>query len=280
MLRRSRPPERSSRSSAPSVCGAAVIVVSNSFKQNTKQWYAWRDQGLGASDAPSVMGLSPWTTAFELWAVKAKLMPKPEANAFAVAAMQRGRDMEPDMIRWYEQKTGKTVTRDVNVEHPTHPFLRASLDGWVGDEQTVVEGKCPGKTGLEEAKSMRVPKAYLAQVYMQLAVTGASKLDFVTYAGKGTGYFDGEDGIITTIRPDFGYQEELVRRMVAFWQAVQTKTAPEVTQKDLDRLDKQLKPVQDRLSTMLAFRNLLTSLLPQGSVGTEGSGTDSPAEED
>ena len=30
------------------------------FQQGTKAWHEWRSQGIGASDAPAIMGENPW----------------------------------------------------------------------------------------------------------------------------------------------------------------------------------------------------------------------------
>lgn len=40
------------------------------MKQNTKEWLEWRSQGIGASDAPIIMGASPWKTPYKLWLEK------------------------------------------------------------------------------------------------------------------------------------------------------------------------------------------------------------------
>lgn len=38
--------------------------------QNTQEWEKFRLQKIGASDAPIIMGVSPWKTPFQLWLEK------------------------------------------------------------------------------------------------------------------------------------------------------------------------------------------------------------------
>ena len=35
--------------------------------QKTQEWLIWRAQGIGASDAPIIMGVSPWSNIIALW---------------------------------------------------------------------------------------------------------------------------------------------------------------------------------------------------------------------
>ena len=39
------------------------------INQNTDEWLIWRNTGLGASDAATILGKNPYQTAFDLWEV-------------------------------------------------------------------------------------------------------------------------------------------------------------------------------------------------------------------
>ena len=41
-----------------------------SVEQGSKEWLALRNNKIGASDAPIIMGESSWTTPFQLWQIK------------------------------------------------------------------------------------------------------------------------------------------------------------------------------------------------------------------
>jgi hypothetical protein len=61
------------------------------FEQSTEEWLSWRRGGIGASDAPVVMGLSPWQKEGELLLLKTGQRLERPAND----AMQRGKRLEP-----------------------------------------------------------------------------------------------------------------------------------------------------------------------------------------
>src|SRR5258707_2224039 len=72
------------------------------LKENTPEWHRWRLQGLGASDAPVVMGDAPFRTRRFLWSVKTGL-----ARESAVGpAARRGRALEHAARSAYERHTG------------------------------------------------------------------------------------------------------------------------------------------------------------------------------
>ena len=37
-----------------------MSYIKVSIQQGTKEWLEWRSQGIGASDAPAIMGENPW----------------------------------------------------------------------------------------------------------------------------------------------------------------------------------------------------------------------------
>jgi putative phage-type endonuclease len=218
--------------------------IANKLPQNGAEWLAWRKSGLGASDAPVVMGVSPYTSRFELWCEKTGMADRPDFHPMAIKAMARGTLLEPEARECYEKKVGAKFDANINVIHERYDFIRASLDGYSKDLNAIVEIKCPGKVDLEEARKGRVPKKYLPQVQLQLLVTGADYCDYFTY--------DGTDGITVKVLPDLRYQQQLEDEMVGFWQLIQSKNPPLLTDKDVlkclktvETLDEKLKKARD-----------------------------------
>jgi len=60
------------------------------LKQNTPEWHRWRLEGIGASDAPVVMGDAPFRTRRFLWSVKTGLARESGGGP----AARRGRALE------------------------------------------------------------------------------------------------------------------------------------------------------------------------------------------
>jgi putative phage-type endonuclease len=221
--------------------------IANDLPQNGAEWLKWRKSGLGASDAPVVMGVSPYTSIFELWLEKTGLGERPDFHPMAVKAMVRGTLLEPEARKCYEQMVGGHKFDVINVIHPQYDFIRASLDGYNQQFNRIVEIKCPGKVDLAEAAKGRVPKKYLPQVQLQLLVTGAAACDYFTY--------DGSKGIIVEVLPNVNYQLMLEAYMVSFWNLVQTKECPILTTKDVLKLSKALDDQRDKVKKLTDLYN-------------------------
>ncbi len=72
------------------------------LRQNTSQWHRWRQQGLGASDAPVIMGDAGFKTPRMLWSIKTGRMQEDAPGP----AARRGRELERRARRAYEQEVG------------------------------------------------------------------------------------------------------------------------------------------------------------------------------
>jgi putative phage-type endonuclease len=203
-------------------------------KQNTKEWREWRNKGLGASDAPIVMGVSPWTSRFELWSYKTGLIQRSEPNGFQVAAMQRGHDLEPEARRRAEEVYLKAKFPATSFEHSEHSFLRASLDGYNAETNSNLEIKCPGKADHQTALEGRVPKKYIPQIQMQMLVSGAHLTYYFSWDGK-------DSDILITVQEDKRYQEVLLQEMRSFWNLIQSGVPPEISEKETKQLLSQLE---------------------------------------
>lgn len=232
---------------------------SNDLKQGSREWLNYRKGGIGASDAPAVMGESPWNTRFELWAYKTDRLQPPDSHPIAVAAMQRGQKLEPVARALYIERTGIQV-EPANFEHPEFPFMRASLDGWNQDSKHILELKAPGKKDLAEARKGKIPKKYYWQLVQQMACADAETCDYVT--------FDGEDELtIIPFQRDKKAEKQLIEAVSQFWDLVQTNTPPDVDHNDLDRLVQRLKTEQERVAKSMDALYLLNDCLLKGSSG-------------
>jgi len=56
------------------------------LRQNSTDWHDWRRGGLGSSDAPVVMGNSPWMTPRKLWSIKTHRIDEADPDNIATAA--------------------------------------------------------------------------------------------------------------------------------------------------------------------------------------------------
>lgn len=225
-------------------------------KQGSKEWRTWRGKGLGASDAPAVMGASPWTSRFELWLEKTGLGTRPPANEYQLAAMRRGNELEPVARDLFEKKVGKLFP-SISGEHDEHPYLRASLDGYNEETNSMLEIKCPSKVDHTKALDGKVPDKYVAQLQMQFLVCGATKAYYVSYDGL-------QSLAAVEVSPDAKYISLLQMELIAFWKLVQTKVPPEVTREDAQKLVKMVVDNMDGLNTAVNTLRVLLDVPKQG----------------
>ena len=182
--------------------------------QNTEAWASYRKGKVGASDAPVIMGVSPWKTITQLWEEKCGL----KTNDYTNAAMQRGHDMEPIALAAYNRRTGNNSEPKVLV-HPDLPWMSCSLDGLSEDGTIATEIKNPGIADHELAKSGKVPEKYYPQLQHQLAILGHYVIHYYSFR-------DGDEVLIEVPRDD-AYIAELINKELAFWKCVKNFEMPD-----------------------------------------------------
>jgi putative phage-type endonuclease len=175
--------------------------------QGTPAWHDWRNQGIGASDAPSVMGENPWKSRNRL--LNEKLNGSISGSN---QAMARGTELEPEARSCYERATGIRV-RPACLQSLQFDWFRASVDGLAYDNNSVVEIKCGNSVYRHAACEHQVPRYYYGQLQHILAVTGLSRIDFWCY-------LPGHPEVRLRIDRDDSYIDKLVDAEMAFWQEI------------------------------------------------------------
>ncbi len=189
------------------------------IKQNTQEWLDLRKNHIGASDAPVILGQSPWKTAFQLWEEKLGLREVPQMNA----AMKRGHELEPIARQAYNDYTGNCAEPEV-VFHPEHKWMMASLDGLSLDRSVIVEIKCPGQADHDLAAEGKIPVKYYAQLQHQLATIGLNLLHYFSYK-------DGEFHLVE-VEADEGFIRGLYKKEMDFWKKMQDFEPPALQERD------------------------------------------------
>jgi putative phage-type endonuclease len=139
-------------------------------------WHTWRRNGLGGSDVAAILGLSPWTSPWSLWADKAGLTERTDSTD----AQEFGHWIEPYLAHKFTEKTGLTVVGEQTMcGHPEHGWMRCTVDGFAGyDFQTPEE--LDGYEGKSTSDSpwSEVPVYYQCQAQWTMAVTGTRAVWF------------------------------------------------------------------------------------------------------
>ena len=183
------------------------------LEQGTSAWLDWRDQGIGASDAPAIMGENPWKSAARLMREKLGEVKKFSGNA----AMRRGNELEPLARRRYERLSGVSVD-PACLQSSRHTWQRASVDGLAADGSVVVEIKCGDSVYEKTSRSLSVPGYYLGQLQHILAVTGLGHIDFFCYLPS-------RPDVRVRVERDDVYIRRLVSTEREFWEQVAMRRA-------------------------------------------------------
>lgn len=199
----------------------------------TPEQLARRRTGLTATDVPAVLGLSPFQSAFDVWAEKLGKAPPVEETE----DMQRGTFLEDGARRWYAFRTGAKVAVPGTLAHPTDSLILATPDGvalHAGGEVRGLEIKMPSSAyGWGEPGTDAIPQHYLVQAAWQLAAMSewTETVDvFAVLEGKPRLYH---------VRRDVELEGVLVDEMRRFWRDhVLTGRPPEVTARDVDSVSR------------------------------------------
>ena len=185
-------------------------------------WLAERNSGIGASDAAVALGVSPWKSAFQLWAEKTCAMPAEDLSDNE--AIEFGLRLEPVVAEAFADRTSRKVDMRpaFTVErHPDHPWLLATLDAI-----QYCPDRGPGNLQIKTANEFKAsdwadgtPLMYQVQVQAESAVSGLPWGSVaVLIGGQRLRWFD--------YQRDDAFIAAMIPRLRQFWRLVETKTPP------------------------------------------------------
>ena len=189
------------------------------LKQNTPEWLEFRKSHIGASDAPVIMGVSPYKTPMQLYEDKLGL----SAKQVMTVAMQRGHDLEPEALKAFECETGILMMPRIVVSKKI-PYMMASVDGMSLDDSAIVEIKCPGAADHITAMDGRVPDHYYPQLQHQMFVCDLDEAYYFSYRP--------DSHKLIEVSRDNDYIEKMIAAEEEFYKCIQHKTPPKITDKD------------------------------------------------
>ncbi|MFO1199051.1 MAG: YqaJ viral recombinase family protein [Burkholderiaceae bacterium] len=186
--------------------------------QGSAAWHEHRAKYRNASETPAVLGVSPWTTPYQLW-----MQRTGRATVEVNAAMAHGTANEPAARAMFETLTGHVMQPLVMVDGD----YSASLDGITLDGSFIVEIKCPASKDssiLKDARAGRVPVAVYWQMQTQMMVSGATLGQLYV--------FDGKVGVLLDQPAEPAAWETIRKGWDEFMSYVATDTPPPLTDRD------------------------------------------------
>lgn len=147
---------------------------------NHDDWIKARINGIGASEAAAVVGMSPYKSNIELWEEKTGKRTAP--NISDKPYVQYGKEAEKHLRALfaldYPQYMVDYDEFGMIRNNPDYPFAFATLDGSLteNDRHGVLEIKTTEimRTGQWEEWNDKIPQHYYIQVIHQLLATGYS----------------------------------------------------------------------------------------------------------
>ena len=186
--------------------------------ENEAAWLEARRDGIGASDVSGIVGLSPYSSPFSVWADKVH-----GSTREPTYGMQLGKKLEDIILESFEEQTGlfvPTLGRQLHIAHPQFAWAQATLDGIVYEGHDTAPdadyGAIANAIGVVEAKTdgrferwAKVPDHHQIQVQWQMYVSGLERGWLAALHG-------GRLFEVYEIEKDLGIQEQLVTKVSQF----------------------------------------------------------------
>ena len=192
------------------------VICDDTSTITRAEWLLLRRQGLGSSDAAAAMSLSPWTSAYKLWAEKSGLLPEtPDNERFLW-----GRLHEPLILDQAEARgwlTGKSVSRNLMIRNIERPWMLANPDSLT--EAEVVEAKT-ADAWTRPKWDAGVPDQYVIQAMWLMEVTGRRTCVVPVL-------FGGNDLQRYVIEYDPEIADQMVGAAEVMWERIKTNDPPD-----------------------------------------------------
>ncbi len=138
---------------------------------NRAAWLEWRREGLGGSDVAGILGLSPWSSAFDVWWSKVRSLDDKGS-----AVKTRGQLLEEAVLQWAKGEIGAGLVRGSPIVHPELSWARGTPDAWTDVDEgleaktvRVFDEEVWGPSGSDV-----VPLHYRIQCAWYAAISGAT----------------------------------------------------------------------------------------------------------
>jgi putative phage-type endonuclease len=191
------------------------------IKQNTPEWEELRYTKIGASDAPIIMGKSPFKKPDSL--LREKLTRQ---RTYCSPAMRRGQELEPIARLYYSTIRKELYTPEV-VQHDNYPWMIASLDG-LSKIGNILEIKCPLDNVFYQARGGKIPEYWLIQVQHQMCVADVGKATIFVYSQDNP-----EESFAHQVKRNKTLIDKMVKMEEAFFQSMVKGQLPEEEKMDL-----------------------------------------------
>lgn len=172
-------------------------TVFSTVKQEDDEegWLKARTRGIGGSDVGAICGVSPFTSARQIYLNKTgQFQEALKPSDAAKERMHFGHMLEPIVADEYSQRTGnKVVAVNATLVHKDHPWALANVDRLIVDDDGkpigVLECKTTSEYMNEEWESGEILMSYIYQLNWYLWILGLEKGAFACLVGGNKFYY-------------------------------------------------------------------------------------------
>lgn len=172
-------------------------TVFSTVKQEDDEegWLKARTRGIGGSDVGAICGVSPFTSARQIYLNKTgQFQEALKPNDAAKERMHFGHMLEPIVADEYSQRTGnKVIAVNATLVHKDHPWALANVDRLIVDDDGrpigVLECKTTSEYMNEEWESGEILMSYIYQLNWYLWILGLEKGAFACLVGGNKFYY-------------------------------------------------------------------------------------------
>ncbi len=193
------------------------VEVVSTEGMSREDWLSYRRKGIGGSDLAAIMGVSPFTTARDLYYDKCGIKPAIEEESNWVAK-EVGNLLEDLVAKIFAQKTGFKVWAVKKIfSHPDYPFMQANVDFFYE--------RPDGKRGGLECKTTNynarfkwdngmVPINYELQCRHYMSIMNLDEWWIACLYGNNE-----NDFIMRELLRDFDYEDSIIDAEKFFWES-------------------------------------------------------------
>jgi len=185
-----------------------------------EQWHKDRLNGIGGSEASTVLGINPWQSRLELYYKKINKVI--DISASDNIRFKLGHILEPLIAEEYTKKTGRILEKREQKTHKDYPFITGNIDREIVKSEKETPGILEIKTkgAFINWEDNTIPSYYISQLQQYLAVYGYTWGSFAVLD------FNKFEVTITDVERNDILITEIIEEEKKFWNLVQTKTPP------------------------------------------------------
>lgn len=198
-----------------------------SLEQNTNDWLAWRKTRLGSSDAPIIMGNSPYCSPRNLWEEKLGLSERKSVKGYWI---DEGKRLEEIIRKRISHEMGIDFQPDC-VELLNKPYS-SSGDGVSPCGTIMLEIKTGGKELWDLARTGNVKPDHFTQCQHHMLVRHDVKRLYIVIGND-----DPNQDIIIEVKRDEEYIKSLEEKLDEFQGFIDNFMAPPLSDMDYEKRD-------------------------------------------